>query len=74
MLFFFPQETGLSILREIGLTAQSGLGEGEITYRLMGISSSSRITAALTVPHVIRLVNKTRLILSYSINKNFTIK
>ncbi|CAH1403126.1 unnamed protein product [Nezara viridula] len=51
------QETGLGILREIGLTAQSGLGEGEITYRLMGISSSSRITAALTIPHVIRQPN-----------------
>lgn len=57
------QKTGLGVLQEVGKTAQSGLGEGEITYRLMGASPTARLTAALTIPYVIRQPSLLQLLL-----------
>ncbi|KAF6206663.1 hypothetical protein GE061_017899, partial [Apolygus lucorum] len=47
------EETGRSVLGELGTAAQSGLGEGEITYRLTTSSETVKTNVSLIVPHVI---------------------
>ncbi|KAK9504327.1 hypothetical protein O3M35_010687 [Rhynocoris fuscipes] len=52
------RDTGRYILQELAGSAQSGLGEGEMTYRLATSSQTPlSITTALSVPHVIRQPN-----------------
>uniref|UniRef100_T1HN09 BTB domain-containing protein n=1 Tax=Rhodnius prolixus TaxID=13249 RepID=T1HN09_RHOPR len=52
------RDTGRYILQELAGSAQSGLGEGEMTYRLASSSQTPlSITTALSVPHVIKQPN-----------------
>ncbi|XP_014254390.1 uncharacterized protein LOC106669427 [Cimex lectularius] len=51
------RETGREVLNELGTAAQSGLGEGELTYRLATVSDNVRESVSLAIPHVIKQPN-----------------
>jgi hypothetical protein len=48
------EQTGKAVLGEAMLAAQSGLGEGEMSYRLATASDTVKSSVALTIPHVVR--------------------
>lgn len=47
------EETGRSVLSELGTAAQSGLGEGELTYRLATSSEAVKTNVSLVLSHVV---------------------
>ncbi|XP_054257867.1 armadillo repeat-containing protein 5 isoform X2 [Macrosteles quadrilineatus] len=44
---------GTRVLGEVATLAQTGLGEGEITYRLLKADTSVKLLVSLSIPHVI---------------------
>lgn len=47
-------DEGTRVLRQVSQWAQTGLGEGEMTYRLLKAEQPVKLHISLTIPHVIR--------------------